>query len=261
MPIVTLTTDFGHQDHYVGAMKGVILGLAPKATLVDITHGIRAYDIIHGAFILRQIWAYYPIGTIHVAVVDPGVGTDRRILVGRYSGRIIIAPDNGLVTLIHRDAELEVMRVAENNRLWPRMESSTFHGRDVMAPIAGHVARGTKLEDVGPATDHVDMLQLPEATLNRDQSVTGEVLFVDRFGSLVTNITRQDISLVQNRRPDAQVYVGDQLAGPIRQTYGDVGVGEPLALMGSSDVLEVAVNQGRAVDHFQWTTGVAVHLR
>jgi hypothetical protein len=261
MPIVTLTTDFGHQDHYVGAMKGVILGLAPKATLVDITHDVRAYDIVHGAFVLRQIWPYYPAGTIHVAVVDPGVGTDRRILVGRYSGRIIIAPDNGLVTLIHRDAELEDMRAAENNRLWPRMASSTFHGRDVMAPIAGHLARGTKLEDVGPSTDHVDMLRLPVATLNRDQSVTGEVLFVDGFGSLVTNISRRDIALVHKRRPDAGVVVGETSAGPIRQTYGDVAVGEPLALVGSSDVLEISVNQGRAVDHFQWSPGTAIHIR
>ena len=135
MSIVALLTDFGTADHYVAAIRGVILQINPKATLVDVTHEIAAQDIFHAAFVLRQVLPFYPTETVFVAVVDPGVGTSRRILAARYSDRVVLAPDNGLLTLVHRDAELQEMRVVENRRLFASNLSATFHGRDIYAPL------------------------------------------------------------------------------------------------------------------------------
>lgn len=261
MPIVTLTTDFGLQDHYVASMKGVLLGVAPKTTLVDVTHEIGAHDVLQAAFVLNQIWDHYPVGTIHVVVVDPGVGTSRRALAGRYGGRIVLAPDNGVVSLVHRRVPIEEMRVVENHQLFRSAVSSTFHGRDVFAPLAGHLAKGGRLSDVGPATDHVQILQLPEAVIHEDHSLSGEVISVDRFGSLVTNIKRADLALVYNRRGSLQVYVEETLIGPVRNAYGEVDVGMPLALIGSTDLLEVAVNQASAAERFQAGLRTVVHVK
>ncbi|UCF32967.1 MAG: SAM-dependent chlorinase/fluorinase, partial [Phycisphaerales bacterium] len=144
MTLVTLTTDFGTRDPYVGVMKGVILSMAPKAKVVDITHDIEAHNIAEAAFVLRSIWPWYPEGTVHVAVVDPGVGSERRVLLGRYEGRYVIAPDNGLITLVHRSLRLEEMRVVENRRYLLPHTSGTFHGRDIMAPVAAHMVNGVK---------------------------------------------------------------------------------------------------------------------
>lgn len=261
MPIVTLTTDFGLRDHYVASMKGVILKIAPKATLVDVTHEIGPHNVHQAALVLDQVWDCYPAGTIHVAVVDPGVGTARRVLAGRYGGQILIAPDNGLVSLVHRRVPVEEMRVADYKRLFGEPPSTTFHGRDIFAPIAGHLARKGKLADLGPLTDHVQILQLPQPTFNADHSMTGEVVYVDRFGTLVTNMKREDVALAYNRRPHAEVYVVDARVGPVRATYSDVEPGSPVALIGSSNSLEVAINQGSAAEHFKAAVGAAVHIR
>jgi S-adenosyl-L-methionine hydrolase (adenosine-forming) len=261
MPIVTLTTDFGLQDHYVASMKGVILRIAPKATLVDVTHEIAAHNVLHAGLILDQIWDCFPAETIHLAVVDPGVGTERRILIGRYAGQILIAPDNGLVTLVHRRGHLEEMRVATNSRLFAPSPSATFHGRDIFAPLAGHLARGMKLAEVGPQTDHVQILQIPQPAFTKDHSLAGEVLYVDRFGTLITNIRRDDVTLAYNRRRNAEIHVGDARVGPLMSTFGQVAPGLPVAFIGSTNLLEVAVNQGSAARHFNAGPGTPVHIR
>ena len=142
MPVIALMTDFGGCDYYAAAMKGVILQINPKVTIVDITHEIDSQDLFHGAFVLRQSFPYFPVGTIFVAVVDPTVGSGRRILAARYNDRIVVAPDNGLLTLLHRDADLQEVHVVENRQLFVAQPSSTFHGRDIFAPIAAHLSRG-----------------------------------------------------------------------------------------------------------------------
>lgn len=260
MPIVALTTDFGTRDHYVGAVKGVILAIAPQATVVDVTHDVEPHNILHGAFVLRRVWPYFPVGTIHLAVVDPGVGTGRRIILGQYAGRFVVAPDNGLITLVHRDYPPEAMHVVENRRYFAADLSSTFHGRDIMAPAAAHLAAGVKPKEFGRVTDRLEMLPVAHRAVTAGGAVRGVVLYVDRFGTLVTNIGADQIGV----RPDAgdprMVCVNGVCIGSIRTTFADVAPGEPLALMGSAGLLEIAVNRGRAVDRFGPADGIRVEV-
>lgn len=245
---ITLITDFGTRDHYVGVMKGVIHSIAPDVKVIDITHDIPAHNVLHAAFVLRQAWTWYPPDTVHLAVVDPGVGSRRKILVGRYGGQYVVAPDNGLISLVHHEVPVEDLRVVENARLCLPTISATFHGRDVMAPVAAHLAKGQNLRDFGPATDRLEVLQIEPCTTDAHLTITGTVLYVDRFGNLVTNIHKHSWVRTQTQRANAQVYVNGRCVGPVRSCYADVAAGEPLALIGSSDYLEISVNQGRAVD-------------
>ena len=239
-------TDFGTRDHYVAAMKGVILQINPKVTIVDISHEIGSQDLLHGAFVLRQALPYFPPDTIFAAVVDPTVGSGRRILAARYSGRIVLAPDNGLVTLLHRDAELQEIRVVENRRFFASTLSTTFHGRDIFAPVAAHLSRGVAMDHLGPVANQIEILELPKPQRNTDGAIEGQVIVVDHFGNLISNITAIDLSAARLPRGHCTVSVGTRAIGPVRTTYADVAAGQPLALIGSAQMLEIAVNQGSA---------------
>jgi S-adenosylmethionine hydrolase len=263
MALITLTTDFGTRDHYVGVMKGVIYSIAPQADVVDITHDIEAHNITHGALVLRSIWPWFPEGTIHVIVVDPGVGSERRVLLGRYKGRYVIAPDNGLITLVHRSLRLEEMRVVENQRYLLSQISSTFHGRDILAPVAAHLANGVKSEEFGRPTDHLAMLPATHSPDTLGRRIRGQVIYVDRFGSLVTNISRQDLAGLPLGKDGGavEVFVNDVAAGPVRSFYEEVAIGEVIALLGSTDYLEIAVNQGRAIERFGPVQELKIEVR
>ena len=163
MQIITLITDYGGRDYYVGALKGVILSIAPKVTLVDVTHEVEPHNILHAAFVLRSIWPWFPAGTIHLVIVDPGVGTERRVLLGRYDGSYVVAPDNGVLSFLHRELRTEAMHVVEDPRFTLPHVSSTFEGRDVLAPVAAHLALGVKPRDFGRATDRVEVFPLPRS--------------------------------------------------------------------------------------------------
>ncbi|GAG07261.1 unnamed protein product, partial [marine sediment metagenome] len=243
MSIVTLITDYGTRDYYVGALKGVILGIAPDVHIVDVTHDIEPHNVSHGAFVLRQIWPWYPSGTIHLAIVDPGVGSDRRIILGQYAGRCIIAPDNGLVTLVHRDIPVEAMYVVEDRRYFMPELSTTFHGRDMMAPVAAHLANGVKPRQFGRVTDRLEMLPGMHRAKATGDTVHGGVLYVDRFGTMVTNIGREQLIGTCGRDHVWEVLVNGIPIGPVRSTFSDVALGEPVAVIGSSGLLEIAVNQ------------------
>jgi S-adenosylmethionine hydrolase len=259
-PIITLTTDFGAQDHYVACLKGVILQICSKARVIDVTHDIAPQSVMQAAFVLRQVWPWFPPGTIHVAVVDPGVGTRRRIVVGRYSDRFIVTPDNGTVSLVHRDAELQELRAVENRQYFTASLSTTFHGRDILAPVAAHIANGVRLNELGPITDHLEILQLPH-TRREGSALVGEVLYVDRFGNLITNINVSEINSVASARHRLEVFLDGRAIGPIQITYSDVPAGQPLALVGSTQMLEVAVNQGNAGQQLGGRVGTPVELR
>ncbi len=261
VPPITLITDFGDKDYYVGAMKGVILRIAAEATIVDITHRIDSHNIVHGAFILRHTVGWYPPQTVHVAVVDPGVGSGRRILAARYSGQIVIVPDNGLISLVHRDLQLEEMYSVENSHYFPGPVSRTFHGRDIIAPVAAHVASGVRLSQLGPSAGQIDVLQLPTPTRLHPVGLRGCVLYVDHFGNLVTNISADDLAGVCRSKLEIQVHLGDAGIGPIRATYSDVPLHEPVAMVGSSRMVEIAVNCGRASDRFAAGVDTPVVLR
>lgn len=247
--IITLTTDYGTRDQYVGAIKGVILGIAPDVRLVDISHDIEPHNVQHAAFVLRQVWSWYPEGTIHLVVVDPGVGTDRRIILGRYDSRYAVAPDNGLITFVHRECQNEAMHVVEDRRYMLAQRSTTFHGRDIMAPIAAHLATGVQPREFGRATDRVELLTIEHRATRIDCGLSGCVLYVDRFGTLITNVHSSQLARAGSGGA-WHVVVNDDPVGPVRMKFADAPPGEPLALIGSSGLLEIAVNRGRAVDRF-----------
>ena len=260
MAIVTLITDFGQRDHYVASMKGVILQIDPAATIVDITHQISAQQVTEAAFVLRCAWPAFAPGAIHVVVVDPLVGTDRRIIAARYDGRIVLAPDNGAVTLVHRDCRLEELYVVQNHQLFVQPVSATFHGRDVLAPVAAHLSRGLALGSVGPTIHQLELLDLPGPRFEND-GVVGEVIYIDHFGNLVTNLTRRELARNMFGGSPQQVWLGQRCIGPIRQSYAEVAAGECLALMGSADLLEIAVNHGNAAEDLAAGVGSAVRVQ
>ena len=258
---MTLTTDFGTRDHYVGALKGVMLGIAPDIRIIDITHDIEPHNVLQAAFVLRQIWSFYPAGTIHLAVVDPGVGSDRRIILGQYAGQYVIAPDNGSITLVHREVLAEAMYVVENRHYFLSRVSATFHGRDIMAPVAAHLALGTKPSEFGRAIDRVELLPVTYRAESTTEGLSGRVLYVDRFGTLVTNIWREQLGGAGVSGEGAEVLVNDVSIGPICSTFFDVASGATVALIGSSELLEIAVNRGSAVGRFGPPESVRVIVR
>jgi len=260
MSTIALLTDFGTRDHYVACMKGVILQINPKAVIVDISHDIGSHDLVHGAFVLRQTLPYFPTGTVFVAVIDPTVGTRRRILAARYNDRIVLAPDNGLITLLHRDAELQEIRVVENRRYFAGSLSATFHGRDIFAPVAAHLSQGLSMDYLGPVANQIEAIEMAKPQHHDNGTLDGEVVLVDSFGNLITNISAIDLSAARSPHRHLEVSIGSRRIGPIHTTYADGAAGEPLALIGSTQMLEIAVNQGNAADQLQASRGTPVHL-
>lgn len=261
MAILTLITDYGTCDYYVGAVKGVILGIAPDVRVVDITHDIEPHNVLHGAFILRHIWPWYPPGTIHVVVVDPGVGSDRRIILGQYAGRYAVAPDNGLITLVHRDIPVEAVHVVENRRYFLPEPAATFHGRDIMAPVAAHLARGVKPAEFGEATDRLEVLPVAHRAEATPRGLSGIVLYRDRFGTLVTNVGQDQLAGTQGPQRQWEVLVNGTSIGRVRSTFADVPSGHTVAIIGSTGLLEIAVNQGSAAERFGPPESVRVEVR
>ena len=261
MPIITLLTDYGLRDHYVGELKGVIFTIAPKAQIVDISHDIEPFNVRQAAFILQRVWAYYPVGTVHLAVVDPGVGSDRRIILGQYAGRFVVAPDNGLVTWVHREYETEAMFVVEDRRYFLSQISSTFHGRDILAPVSAYLANGIKPRAFGRVTDRLEMLPIPHRAAVADGGWLGSVIYVDRFGTMVTNIREDQMRTPRGEQRSWEVLVNGTSIGPIRLTFSDVAPGTALALVGGSGYLEIAVNQGSAAQRFAGSDAVRVEVR
>ncbi|GMU38824.1 MAG: SAM-dependent chlorinase/fluorinase [Phycisphaerae bacterium] len=250
MNLITLTTDFGTADAYVAIMKGVIAGVAPKARVIDVTHDVPPYGIRDAAHVLRCLRPWYPSGTVHVCVVDPGVGTDRRILLARCAGSFFLVPDNGVITFVHRDAPIEALHVVENRQYFLSAVSRTFHGRDIFAPVAARLASGVKPESFGRATDRLELLPEEWNVVLTREGVAGRVIRADRFGSLITNIHAKDLGPLIHRPQQTEVRVNDASIGPLRATYADIPPGEMLALIGSSGFLEVAVNRGSAAARF-----------
>lgn len=258
-PIITLTTDFGTRDAYVAAMKGVILSRCPDVRLVDVTHEIAPQEVMEAAFVLRGAAPHYPEGTIHLVVVDPGVGTSRRAVALCHGGHRFVGPDNGVFSLALDESPPDEAVVLDRPAFWRVPEpSATFHGRDVFAPVAAHLAAGLALADVGTPTDRLEPLHwaLPIAD---EQGVQGWVVHIDRFGNCITNISR---SLFDERCAGRRVrcYAGGAILAGVRTTYDTVAPGEPLALFGSSGLLEIAVNTGNAAELIGIRKGAPVNL-
>ncbi len=258
--IITLMTDFGERDPYVGAMKGVILGITPEVTIVDITHLIPPQNVYEAAYVLSSATPYFPAGTIHVAVVDPGVGTERRPIVVHTERAYYVAPDNGLLTpIFQRERVLEVVHLTNDTYWLPRV-SHTFHGRDIFAPVAAYLARGVPLNALGILLTPEDLVQLewfPAQTLP-DGSIEGMVVHIDHFGNIVTNIPAHMLS----DPPEAWTFeVGGRRVRGLKRAYAEVDVGEPLALIGSNETLEFSVREGNAAALWGVEVGDMVRAR
>jgi S-adenosyl-L-methionine hydrolase (adenosine-forming) len=254
-PIITFTTDFGSGSPYVAEMKGVALSICPEAHLIDISHAVPAQDIRCGAIYLDQAARSFPPGSIHVAVVDPGVGTERRIVLARSQGRVFVAPDNGLLTRVAKSAGLELVVEANQDRYWNKDVSSTFHGRDIMTPLAAHVANGVAIEALGGPCEGLTELAFPEAQTT-PSGLRGEVVAVDTFGNLVTNVNASHLS---GHRVSSVRCGSASLAGLVR-AYAEKERGELVALVGSSGWVEIAEVNGNAAGRLRAGVGEAIYL-
>lgn len=245
MPIVTLLTDFGTTDGYVGEMKGVLLSEVPEATVIDITHEIPAHDVELARLTVARYWRRFPRDTIHIAVVDPGVGSSRAALAVAADGRYLVGPDNGVLSpaLLVVGAQAVALAV-------PSHSSATFHGRDVFAPAAARLARGVSIHDLGDRLASPIVRRTPEPRRGHHGELVGQVIAIDRFGNAITNLA--GIA--------GELRVAEQSI-PLRRTYADLAAGEVGAVIGSSGLIEIAVRDGRAADVLELSRGTTVTLR
>lgn len=262
-PLIALLTDFGFRDHYAGVLHAVIAKIAPKARVIDITHGIPPQDIAAAALTLAESWTYFPSSTIFVAIVDPGVGTARRaIAVESANGAYFVAPDNGLLTLALKTAGLKRAVAVTSPRYRLPTLSSTFHGRDVFAPAAAYLATGVALAELGPfVTDLVD-LAIPNPRIEAD-SLLGEVIYIDGYGNLITNLARSDCERLMARFPNRElsVTIPDGSEVKLLRTYGEAPEGTLLALFGSFERLEIAIRNASAAQSCGARVGMQVRVR
>jgi S-adenosylmethionine hydrolase len=257
-PIITLTTDFGLSDHFVGVMKGVILGIQPAAQLIDISHGVQPYDIADGAFTIVQACRYFPKKTVHVVVVDPGVGSARRPLLAEVAGQYFVAPDNGVLSMVFTRETAVRVRHITNERYFLHPVSRTFHGRDVFSPVAGHLATGVKPSQFGmPIKDYL-RASFEEPTHTGKRTWSGAILKADHFGNLATNF---HVDQFPNFRTHAfALKVGLQVITRLALTFSECEAGELFVVVGSSGYLEVAASQGSAAKALGCGAGSPVEL-
>ena len=247
-PIITLTTDFGLNDHFVGTMKGVILGIVPDAQIIDICHSVQPFDILDAALTIAQAYSYYPERTIHMVIVDPGVGSARRPIIANTGVYSFIAPDNGVLSLVYgREERLSVRHItAEHYFLQPL--SHTFHDRDVFAPSAGYRAKGVECEKFGEEITDFVRFNAPKPKATDAGTLRGVILKVDRFGNLVTNITPTDVPwMFQPQPPAFKIVIGKQEVTSLKMNYAEGTPGEIFAILGSMGYLEIAANRAAAV--------------
>ena len=246
-PVITLTTDFGLADHFVGVMKGVILSINPEADFVDLSHEIAAHDILDGAFLIAQSYRYFPRDTIHLVVVDPGVGSNRRSILATTDHYKFVAPDNGVLSFLYDREKSYEVRHLTNDQYFLKPVSYTFHGRDIFSPVAGWLSRGVEVDRFGERiTDYV-RLAMPAPLRSLEGTVTGAILKVDNFGNLITNLTPQDVpELFSEKPPSFTIIINHQTITHLFTSYSAGKPSELFAILGSSGYLEVCTNQGSA---------------
>ncbi len=246
-PIITLTTDFGLNDHFVGTIKGVILNISPEIEIVDISHSVQAFDVLDGALTIAQSYSYFPSGTVHLVVVDPGVGTARRPILVTSDRHHFVAPDNGVLSMVYaREERLHIRHVtADHYSLQPI--SNTFHARDVFAPVAAWLAKGVDPEKFGDEISDFVRFNPPRPKSANGNTLRGVILKVDRFGNLVTNITPQDAPMLFGTEPAPfKMVVGKHEITAILPNYSDGSPGEVFGILGSMGYLEISSNRGSA---------------
>jgi hypothetical protein len=261
-PLICLLSDLGTADTYVGVMKAVILGLCPHARIVDLCHEIPPQGIQPAAFLLDTAWSYCPEGTIHVIVVDPGVGSERRVLAVEAHGQQFVAPDNGVLTYVLASArEYRAFSVERRDYFLPEV-SQTFHGRDIMAPIAARLALGLPIESVGPEIDDPPKRFPMSRPVVVDGALVAHVVHVDRFGNLVTDLSEEDLITWQSELGGDQFVIraGDNVIEEVRTAYAGANPGDLIALFGSTGRLEIALNMGSAASCLGLGTGAIIMI-
>ena len=260
MAIITLLTDFGSADYFVGAMKGVILSINPEATIVDITHEVLPQDIETGAFNLLSCYREFPVGTIHVAVVDPGVGSDRRAIIVESAGQLFVGPDNGLFSWIcEREKDWMATQIT-NRKFFRKPVSNTFHGRDIFAPVAAALSAGHEPHEFGSKL--VDIVHLPSLypSMNSENTVEGRIIHIDRFGNCVTNFTRQTLES-QGQSTSWRLALKDTEIDSFRDFFADSPPNEVFAIIGSAGFIEICVRNGSAANLLNVQRGQNVQLQ
>lgn len=255
--IITLTTDFGLQDYYVSAMKGVILEQAPEVRLVDISHQIPSQDIMAGSWVLKNSAMLFPSGTVHLVVVDPGVGTSRKPVALQIEDQFFVGPDNGIFSLLTEEHDFEAVELT-NQSYWRSDPSSTFHGRDIFAPVAAHLFSGVDLANFGEPLNDLQTYRWAVPIADKD-GIQGWVIHIDKFGNLITNISASLIDEVIKSKT-TKLYVGNTILDEIVDTFGSVPEGEPVAYIGSAGMLEIAINKGNAEEMLGVQKGAQISL-
>lgn len=255
--IITLTTDFGCRDYYVSAMKAIILRICPEVRLVDVSHDLPPQDIMAGAWILKNTAFLYPGGTVHLAVIDPGVGGNRRPVLIRIGDHYFVGPDNGLFSLVVESREYQVVELT-NKKYWRDSVSPTFHGRDIFAPVAAHLSKGVSMSEFGQERSELTRYRWAKP-ISDDEGIQGWIVHIDRYGNLVTNIPA---SLIESHRATRgfKIYVGNTILKAVSESYSEVPDGEPVAIIGSSGMLEIAINKGNAEEMLGIEKGAPVSL-
>ena len=257
--IVTFTTDFGLNDPFVGVMHGVVLNIHPDTAIVDLCHAVASYDVMDGAWTIAQSYRFFPPRTVHVVIVDPGVGSTRRPILVETENHVFVAPDNGVLSMVEARETKFTVRHVTADRYFLQPVSQTFHGRDVFAPIAGWLSKGIAPADFGP--EITDYIRLPLAQVERigDDSLRGQVLKVDKFGNLITNIGVQDApALFANDAPPVNILIAGQTITRLCRSYAEAGEDEVFAIVGSSGYLEIAARQASAAERLAAGVGTPV---
>lgn len=259
--IVTLLTDYGWNDYYVGAIKGVILEANPEAQIVDVSHGVAAYDVLDAAFTLAQTYKYFPANTVHMVVVDPGVGTQRRPIVARGDKHYFLAPDNGVLSFVYAEAEMLSVYEITSTHYFKQPVSHTFHGRDIFAACAGWLSKGVDIEKFGGQIEEYVKITVPKAQKTGDKQWKGMVLKIDRFSSVITNISAADCpELFADPTPAFKVTINGKAVSKMCKTYAEGAKGEIFAILGSSGYLELSANKAGAAQGLDARRGTEIVL-
>lgn len=260
-PVIALLTDFGDEDWFVASLKAVILSLNPRATIVDISHRIPSFDVDAAGFVLLAASRYFPKGTVFLAVVDPGVGTERKLLLVETARYFFIAPDNGLLSLVLEGEKIKQARQVINSRFFLRRPSRTFEARDKMAPVAAWLSLGQKVESFGPKLGHYVKKTLPRPELV-GQEIRGRILYADKFGNLITNIPASAVEAVRTSKPAKKLslFVNGARVGGFKESYASAREGEIFFLVGSLGLVEIAARESSAVKRIKPKPGAAVRI-
>lgn len=257
--MISLISDFGEKDGWVGTMKGVILGINPEARIVDISHRVTPGDILEASLILQASFPFFPRRTVHLCVVDPGVGSKRRALVVATPSHEFVGPDNGLFTPIYEREDYKALEIINRGLFYSPQPSQTFHGRDIFAPVAAHLSLGLAVEKVGPQIEDVVKVDLPSPLVG-SKEIRGEVIYIDRFGNLTTNIAKELFERKVRANP-FELRTGKRVLTGLSRSYTDVAKGKLLAHWGSWGYLELSINQGSAQKLLSATKGTKLTIR